>query len=76
MAHASTETAKELRMVNRGQHLVRFFKFGDGRNTAARSIAKYQDLLNFMKKENGEFAVVGRYCAMDCDKHWKRIEGS
>ncbi|KAJ3993598.1 PGM protein [Lentinula boryana] len=50
--------------------------FGDGRDTAPRSAAKYcEDLVGFMEKEGyGELAtVVGRYYAMDRDKRWERI---
>ncbi|ESK97725.1 phosphoglycerate -bisphosphoglycerate-independent [Moniliophthora roreri MCA 2997] len=69
---ALLETAKEQGVPHTYVHF-----FGDGRDTAPRSSAKYcQDLLDFMKKEEyGELAtVVGRYYAMDRDKRWERIK--
>lgn len=51
--------------------------FGDGRDTAPTSSAKYcEELLEFMKKEEyGELAtIVGRYYAMDRDKRWERVK--
>jgi 2,3-bisphosphoglycerate-independent phosphoglycerate mutase len=51
--------------------------FGDGRDTAPCSADGYcQQLLDFMKKEEvGELAtIVGRYYAMDCNKHWECVK--
>ncbi|KAG6828120.1 hypothetical protein H0H92_009141 [Tricholoma furcatifolium] len=69
---ALLETAKAVGVPHTYVHF-----FGDGRDTAPRSSAKYcQELLDFMKKEEyGELAtVVGRYYAMDRDKRWERIK--
>ncbi|KAG7092047.1 hypothetical protein E1B28_008428 [Marasmius oreades] len=72
--YALLETAKEQKVPNVYVHF-----FGDGRDTAPRSSAKYaQDLLDFIKNELGDYAqlatIVGRYYAMDRDKRWERIK--
>ncbi|KAA1477986.1 cofactor-independent phosphoglycerate mutase [Dentipellis sp. KUC8613] len=70
--YALLETAKEVGL----QHVYIHF-FGDGRDTAPRSAAKYaKDLLEFIEKEKvGQIAtVVGRYYAMDRDKRWERVK--
>ena len=70
--YALLETAKEVGLKDVYIHF-----FGDGRDTAPRSSAKYaKDLLDFLEKEKyGQIAtVVGRYYAMDRDKRWERIK--
>ncbi|KAF8636779.1 hypothetical protein AX16_010980 [Volvariella volvacea WC 439] len=69
---ALLETAKEVGVPHTYVHF-----FGDGRDTAPRSSAKYcEELLDFLKKEEyGELAtIVGRYYAMDRDKRWERVK--
>ncbi|TRM64527.1 BPG-independent [Schizophyllum amplum] len=69
---ALLEAAKEVGVPKTYVHF-----FGDGRDTAPRSAAKYaEQLLDFMKKENyGELAtMIGRYYAMDRDKRWERVK--
>lgn len=70
--YALLETAKE-----QGVPHVYIHFFGDGRDTAPRSAAKYaKDLLEFLEKEKyGQLAtIVGRYYAMDRDKRWERVK--
>ncbi|KAG9042006.1 hypothetical protein FS837_011459 [Tulasnella sp. UAMH 9824] len=71
--YALLETAKE-----QGVPEVYIHFFGDGRDTAPRSSAKYaRDLIQFIK-DNGNYGeiatVVGRYYAMDRDKRWERVK--
>ncbi|KAF9255441.1 cofactor-independent phosphoglycerate mutase [Marasmius fiardii PR-910] len=72
--YALLEIAKEQNVPNVYVHF-----FGDGRDTAPCSSAKYaQDLLDFIKKDldgYGQLAtIVGRYYAMDRDKRWERVQ--
>jgi 2,3-bisphosphoglycerate-independent phosphoglycerate mutase len=79
LVHSSQEHAYALLRLAKGLEARRVFVhcFLDGRDTPPSSAEKYvaamQDKLQ--KLGIGEIAtVVGRYYAMDRDKHWERIE--
>ena len=79
LVHSSQEHAYALLRLAKGRDVRRLFVhcFLDGRDTPPSSAEKYvaalQDKIN--EFGIGEIAtVVGRYYAMDRDKHWERIE--
>ena len=72
--YALLETVKEIGVPHTYIHFV-----GDRRDTVPRLGTGYaKDLLAFIDMEKyGKIAtVVGRYYAMDRDKHWERIKNS
>ena len=79
LVHSSQEHAYALLRLAKQREVQRVFVhcFLDGRDTPPSSAEKYvaalQDKINELGI--GEIAtVVGRYYAMDRDKHWERIE--
>jgi 2,3-bisphosphoglycerate-independent phosphoglycerate mutase len=79
LVHSSQEHAYALMRLAKGRDARKLFVhcFLDGRDTPPSSAEKYvaalQDKINEIGI--GEIAtVVGRYYAMDRDKHWERIE--
>jgi len=79
LVHSSQEHAYALLRLAKGRDVRRLFVhcFLDGRDTPPSSAEKYVAALQDKIKELGigEIAtVVGRYYAMDRDKHWERIE--
>jgi 2,3-bisphosphoglycerate-independent phosphoglycerate mutase len=79
LVHSSQEHAYALLRLAKQREVQRVFVhcFLDGRDTPPSSAEKYvaalQDKINELG--TGEIAtVVGRYYAMDRDKHWERIE--
>src|SRR6266404_8020059 len=79
MVHSSQEHAYALLRMARARELRRVFVhcFLDGRDTPPSSAEKYVGAMQDKCREIGvgEIAtVVGRYYAMDRDKHWERTE--
>jgi 2,3-bisphosphoglycerate-independent phosphoglycerate mutase len=81
LVHSSQEHAYALLRMAKDRGLRRVFVhcFLDGRDTPPSSAEKYVAALQEKCREIGvgEIAtVVGRYYAMDRDKHWERIESA
>jgi len=79
LVHSSQEHAYALLRLAKDRGLRRVFVhcFLDGRDTPPSSAEKYVTAMQAKCREIGvgEIAsVVGRYYAMDRDKHWERIE--
>jgi len=79
LVHSSQEHAYALLRMAKERGLQRVFVhcFLDGRDTPPSSAEKYVAAMQAKCREIriGEIAsVVGRYYAMDRDKHWERIE--
>jgi 2,3-bisphosphoglycerate-independent phosphoglycerate mutase len=79
LVHSSQEHAYELLRLAKEREVRRLFVhcFLDGRDTPPSSAEKYVAAMRQKLKGIGigEIAtVVGRYYAMDRDKHWERIE--
>jgi len=79
LVHSSQEHAYALLRMARDRELRRVFVhcFLDGRDTPPSSAEKYVGAMQDKCREIGvgEIAtVVGRYYAMDRDKHWERTE--
>jgi 2,3-bisphosphoglycerate-independent phosphoglycerate mutase len=79
LVHSSQEHAYALLRLAKDRGLRRVFVhcFLDGRDTPPSSAEKYVAAMQTKCREIGvgEIAsVVGRYYAMDRDKHWERIE--
>lgn len=79
LVHSSQEHAYAILRLAKERDVRRLFVhcFLDGRDTPPSSAEKYMAAMQDKLKEIGigEIAtVVGRYYAMDRDKHWERIE--
>jgi 2,3-bisphosphoglycerate-independent phosphoglycerate mutase len=79
LVHSSQEHAYELLRIAKDRGLERVFVhcFLDGRDTPPSSAEKYLAAMQDKCREIGVgkiATVVGRYYAMDRDKHWERIE--